>query len=269
MRDKTAPITILFFGDIVGRVGRKGLAKIIPELKREYRPDLIIANGENMAHGQKITEKTLTSVLESGVDVVTSGDHHRTEEEIRNLTRSFPTSFLRPANLPPRVPGKGIIKKRVRSHTVIIVNLLGRVFMRLNPDCPFRTLDRILAEHKEHAIVFVDFHAEATSEKVALGWHADGRISAIIGTHTHVPTADARILPRGTGYCTDAGMTGARDSVIGTEKDIILFNFLTQLSEPHDIPTKGVAQINAVLVAVNPKTGSCTAIQRVDREVEI
>lgn len=259
---------ILFFGDIVGRMGRHALARILPELRSEFSPDIVIANGENMAHGQKITPKTLTEILASGVDIVTSGDHHKSLEELAELSALSPF-ILRPANYPPAVPGTGSLIYSSHGIDLLVINLMGRVFMKHALDCPFRTLDAILAQYPSVRNIFIDFHAEATSEKIALGWHADGRASAVAGTHTHVPTADARILPGGTAYLSDAGMVGPRDGVLGVSKQAIITSFLTQISHIHEIPERGISQINAVLIETNNETGKAISITRVDRELEI
>lgn len=261
---------ILFFGDIVGRIGRHALAELLPQYRDDLQPDLIVANGENMAHGQKITPRTMREVLDSGVDIITSGDHHRTTAELDVLAHEYPRQLVRPANYPEGTPGKGALKVKVGKKDVLIVNLQGRVFMKHDLDCPFRTLDRYLSEHPKVKHVIVDFHAEATSEKVAMGWHARGRVSAVLGTHTHVPTADARILPdSGTAHVSDVGMVGARDGVIGVNRDVIVNNFLTQIPEPHDVPEHGMARACGVLVTLNDSTGKAESIERVDREIEI
>lgn len=260
---------ILFFGDIVGRIGRESIARVLPDMRGKYDPDIVIANGENMAHGQKITPKTLKQVIEAGVDVVTSGDHYKGNDNLDELFSFFPNQLIRPANYPPSVPGDGAVLWRRNDQTLLIVNLIGRVFMGQDNDDPFRALDDILKEYENINHVFIDFHAEATSEKVALGWYADGRVSSLVGTHTHVPTADARILPGGTAYVSDVGMVGARDAVIGVDKDIIIKRFLTQLNYEHDIPEHGIARVNAVFITLDDTTGKAISIERVDRETEI
>lgn len=262
---------ILFFGDIVGKLGRRALATILPHAREELRPDAIIVNGENLAHGMGITRKTLNEILSLNIDVVTSGNHISDKDEFTAILTERESRVIRPANYPPGVPGSGMCTIPVGSRSLTVINLMGRVFMSENLDCPFRTLDALLkspdAEHSN--AVIVDFHAEATSEKTALGWYADGRVSALLGTHTHVPTADARVLTAGTAYVSDVGMVGGRDGVIGVEKQGPLKGFLTQLSTKLEVLESGVAQVNAVLIDIDPASRRATAIQRFDREVSI
>jgi len=262
---------ILFFGDIIGRIGRQAIAKVLPELKKKYEPDLVIANAENLAHGIGITEKTIKEVADAGIDVFTSGNHIWDKTEAEQVMQGKKLVLLRPANYPPGVAGIGHKLLEIGTKKILIINLLGRVFFKEDFDCPFRKIDEILKEYKNTKLngVIVDFHAEATSEKNALGWHTDGRVSAILGTHTHVPTADAKILPQGTAYVTDVGMVGARDSVIGATKEPVLKRFLYQLSDALDIPEEGLCQVNAVLIDVDTKTGLAKKIERLDLEVKI
>ncbi|MFA4873391.1 MAG: TIGR00282 family metallophosphoesterase [Patescibacteria group bacterium] len=262
---------ILFFGDIVGKLGRRALATVIPEARESLQPDAIIVNGENLAHGMGITRKTLTEILTLGIDAVTSGNHISDKDEFTAILTERESRVIRPANYPPGVPGSGMCTIPVGSRTLTVINLMGRVFMSENLDCPFRTLDTLLqsAEVKQSNAIIVDFHAEATSEKTALGWYADGRVSALLGTHTHIPTADARILTDGTAYVTDVGMVGGRDGVIGVERQGPLKGFLTQLSTKFEVLESGVAQINAVLIDIDPASRRATAITRFDREISI
>ena len=262
---------ILFFGDIVGKIGRRALGAMLPAAREELKPDLVIANGENMAHGMGITRKTLAEVLAAGVDVVTSGNHISDKDECADILAESSSHVIRPANYPPAVPGKGVITVPVGARTVAVINLLGRVFMYEHPDCPFRMLDEILKtpDVKAASAVIVDMHAEATSEKCALGWYADGRVTAVVGTHTHVPTADARILSEGTAYVTDIGMTGGRDGVIGVSREGPMKGFLTQLNAKFEVVEHGIAQVNAVVIDCDPSTGRAQGITRYDREVEI
>jgi len=262
---------ILFFGDVVGKIGRKAIVKILPELKKEYEPDLIIANGENIAHGVGVTEKTLQELINAGVEVFTSGNHIFDKPEADQILANQAIKIVRPANYPPMVAGKEYLTVSVGSREVLIINLLGRVFMRENFDCPFRKIDQILEATKslKPSAVIVDFHAEATSEKVALGWYLDGRVSAVLGTHTHVPTADAKLLPQKTAYVSDVGMVGATDSVIGVKKEPIIANFLQQTGATMDIPEEGETQVNAVMIEVDPSTGLAVNIFRVDKMVKV
>ncbi len=252
---------ILAIGDIVGRPGRQAVNKFVGGLRDEYSLDLVIANGENAAGGFGLTPATAQELLGGGIDVLTSGNHIWAQKEIiPYLDDELP--ILRPLNYPAGVPGRGYLKKG----PVLVVNLIGRTFMT-NYDCPFRTMDALLAELKPRPpVIIVDFHAEATSEKVALGRYLDGRVSAVLGTHTHVGTIDTHILPGGTAYVTDIGMTGPTDSVIGDDADAVIRRFLTML--PHHLSVgKGRPVLNAVMVAIDEKSGRATAIERVTREL--
>jgi hypothetical protein len=252
-------LKILGIGDIIGKPGRRAVEALLPGLVREYGIDLTIGNGENAAGGLGLTPSTAQELLDSGIDVITSGNHIWAHKEIiPYLDASLP--FLRPLNYPPMAPGRGYLFK----NNVLIVNLIGRVFIG-NFDCPFRTMDQLLAEFKDKTnVVVVDFHAEATSEKVAMGRYLDGRISAVFGTHTHVGTIDARILPRGTAYVTDIGMVGPMDSVIGDDMDSVIDRFLTQIPSRLSVG-KGKVSFDAVLVEVNEETGRAVNIERIRR----
>lgn len=251
---------VLFIGDVVGQPGRRALTELLPALRRELTIDVIVANGENAAAGRGLTSKTAREMFSAGVDIISSGNHIWDQREfVEDLDSNKP--ILRPANYPPGTPGRGIL----RCKGLTVLNLQGRTFMA-NIDCPFRTADALLQDQGE-APVLVDMHAEATSEKMALGWYLDGRVSAVLGTHTHVPTADSRILPRGTAFISDAGMTGARDSVLGFEISASHRLFLTQL--PTRLPVADKCEtvvLNSVLVDIDDQTGKATAIQRIDRE---
>lgn len=266
-------IKILFFGDVVGKIGRHGLKKILPTLKKKYKPDLVIANGENLAHGLGVTKKILIEIKGAGVDFLTSGNHIWKKKEIEEIFKDpeWQDFVIRPANWPEGVPGEGAKLLKVGKFFVLVINLMGRVFIGQDLDCPFRKLDEILAQYKGKKInaILVDIHGEATSEKVAMGWYADGRVSAVLGTHTHVGTADAKILPQGTAHITDAGMVGAKDSVIGMRKEQPLAGFLTQLPQAFEPPEKGEVIINAVYLEIDPKTKKAKKIQRVDLETEV
>ncbi len=267
MPDKN--IKILFFGDVVGKIGRRALKKIIPKLKKKLAPDFIIANVENLAHGIGITAKTLQEVEEAGVNFFTSGNHIWKKEEAKKIL-SENKNIIRPANY-PKGEGQGWQIVKIKDYSFLIVNLLGRTFIEAELTNPFKVIDEILEKNKKENLggVIVDFHAEATSDKVALGWHLDGRVSAVIGTHTHIPTADAKILPQGTAYVTDVGMVGATDSVLGVVKENILNKFVFETNKVHEIPEKGNCTVNAVLITINPKTGQAAAIKRVDEEIKI
>jgi len=255
-------VLILAVGDIIGSPGRQAVRELLPGLREQYGLDLVIANGENVAGGLGLTSTTARELLDVGVDVLTSGNHIWAQKEIiPYLDGEMP--ILRPLNYPPGVPGRGfIINSRV-----MVVNLIGRTFIG-NFDCPFRAMDRLLAEisHRPPVIV-VDFHAEATSEKVAMGQYLDGRVSAVLGTHTHVGTIDTQLLPQGTAYVTDIGMTGPVDSVIGDDTEAVLQRFLTII--PHRLSVgRGKKILNAVLVSVDENSGKALSIDRISREVK-
>ncbi len=254
---------ILLVGDVIGRPGRRAVERLLPGLKDEYGINLVIANGENAAGGLGLTRATAEELLGSGVDILTSGNHIWVQKEIiPHLDGDLP--ILRPLNYPPGVPGRGFLVKG----KTLVVNLIGRTFIG-NFDCPFRAIDELLEEFTDRPpIVVIDFHAEATSEKAALAWYLDGRVSAVLGTHTHVGTIDARILPRGTAFITDVGMTGPIHSVIGDDVESVINRFLTQM--PHHLSVgKGNAIFNSVLVEVEEKTGRAITITRIDKEVGV
>ena len=254
---------ILMVGDVIGRPGRRAARALLPGLRQEYAIDLIIANGENAAGGIGITTQTADELFESDVDVITSGNHIWAQREIIPALDSS-SAILRPLNYPQGVPGHGYFIKG----EAMVVNLIGRTFIG-NFDCPFRAIDQLLEDlaDEKPPIIIVDFHAEATSEKVAMGWYLDGRVSAVLGTHTHVGTIDARLLPKGTAHITDVGMTGPIDSVIGDDIDTVLTRFLTQL--PYRISVgKGSVILNSVLVEIEETTGRAKHIQRIDREFD-
>ena len=253
---------ILLIGDIIGRPGRQTVHKFLPGLRQQYGLDMVIANAENAAGGFGVTPSIARELLHAGIDVLTSGNHIWAQKEIIPcLDSEMP--ILRPFNYPPGVPGRGYI---IIGQTMV-VNLIGRTFMN-NFDCPFRAMDKLLAELKHKPpIIIVDFHAEATSEKVALGWYLDGRVSAVLGTHTHVGTIDARLLPKGTAYVTDVGMAGPLDSVIGDDSEAVIQRFLTIM--PHRLSVgKGKSILNAIMVDVAEDSGRAVSIERICRETE-
>jgi len=254
-------LRILAVGDIIGKPGRNAVKEILPGLCDEHNIDLVIGNGENAAGGLGLTPGTADELFDSGIDVITSGNHIWAYNEIVPYLDSEP-AILRPLNYPPMNPGRGYLLK----NNVLIVNLVGRVFMT-HVDCPFRAMDQLLAEFQHKSIpIIVDFHAEATSEKVAMGKYLDGRVSAVLGTHTHVGTVDAHILPGGTGYVTDIGMVGPTDSVIGDDPDSVIKRFLTQIPSRLSVG-KGEVGFDAILVEVDEKTGKAAGIQRIRKVV--
>ena len=254
---------ILAIGDIIGKPGRQAVSELLPGLRQQYGLDLVIANSENIAGGLGVTLTTARELLEAGVDVLTSGNHIWAHKEIiPYLDSEMP--ILRPLNYPPGVPGRGYILK----NHAMVVNLIGRTFID-NFDCPFRAMDQLLAEIKpKPPIIIVDFHAEATSEKMAMGRYLDGRVSAVLGTHTHVGTIDAQLLPQGTAYVTDIGMTGPINSIIGDTTETVLQRFLTII--PHRLSVgQGKVMFDAVLVKVDDKSGKAVNIDRIHQEIEL
>jgi metallophosphoesterase (TIGR00282 family) len=253
-------MNILMLGDVFGEPGRAALQKTLRRLKDEHRIDFTVVNVENAAAGFGVTPQLARGILELGVDVMTSGNHIWDRKEIVEFI-GRENLLLRPANFPPGTPGAGYVTVKAGPHRVAVLNLMGRVFM--NPiDCPFQKADEIIPElRRETPIVLVDMHAEATSESVAMGWYLDGRVSAVVGTHRHVQTADERVLPGGTAYITDLGMTGPVDSVIGVDKDLILQRFLTQMPIRFE-PARGPAAVCGVVVTVDPETGRASEIRR-------
>ncbi len=253
-------MNILMVGDVFGEPGRAAVKKLLPRLREEHRADFAVVNVENAAAGFGVTPQIAREILDHGADVMTSGNHIWDRKEIvEYITRE--NLLLRPANFPAGTPGVGHVTVKAGPHRVAVLNLMGRVFM--SPiDCPFRKADTVVAElRKETSIILVDMHAEATSESVAMGWYLDGRVSAVVGTHRHVQTADERLLPRGTAYITDIGMTGPIDSVIGVDTDIILQRFLTQMPVRFE-PARGPVALHGVLITVDPETGRASDIRR-------
>ncbi len=253
---------VLVVGDVIGRPGRRAVGALLPGLRQQHGLDLVIANAENVAGGLGLTSTTAKALFDAGVDVLTSCNHIWAQKEIiPYLDSEMP--ILRPLNYPPGVPGRGYLL----SGQAMVVNLMGRTFIG-NFDCPFRAMDKLLAELKpKPPVIIVDFHAEATSEKMAMGRYLDGRVSAVLGTHTHVGTIDAQLLPQGTAYVTDIGMTGPIDSVIGDDAEAVLRRFLTMM--PHRLSVgKGKTIFNAVVVRVDDNSGRAISIDRIYHEVE-
>jgi len=258
---------VLMIGDVIGRPGRRLLSQFLPTLRDEEQLDFVIANGENAAGGKGITPDTMHELFKAGVDVIVGGNHIWQNREVFSIIDSEPR-LLRPANFPDDagIPGRGHAYYDVpgKNLRVGVVSLLGRVFMKAL-DCPFRVGKRVVGElQKRTPLIFVDIHAEATSEKNAMGWYLDGEATAVVGSHTHIPTADERVTEKGTAYVTDLGMTGPYDSVIGVKKEIILHHFLTNLPVKHEIAT-GDPQFHAVLITCDEKSGRATGIRRIRR----
>ena len=256
-------------GDIVGRPGRRAVRSLVPGLRHELDLDVVIANAENAAGGKGLTLRTANELLGAGVDVLTSGNHIWAQKEIfPYLDGELP--IVRPLNYSPYTPGRGYLvwsKTRPSKGQVLIINLAGRTFMG-DADCPFRAMDQLLEEFQDRpSVIVVDFHAEATSEKNAIGLYLDGRVSAVLGTHTHVGTVDARILPKGTAFITDIGMVGPADSVIGDDAEAVIHRFLTQM--PHRLTVgEGPPLFNSVLIEIEQSTGRAISITRIDRGVD-
>lgn len=268
-------LKILFIGDIIGKIGRETIKKLLPKIKKEESPDLIIANAENIAHGTGVTRDTLVELTVAGVNLFTAGDHAFKNSGQLDVYSDAKFSIIRPANFSANAPGQGYKIITLKNINVLIINLIGRVFMAMDYDCPFRAIDEILAnikhgiDRKKISAIIVDIHAEATSEKVALKYYLEGRASAVLGTHTHIMTADAEISSQGTAFITDIGMVGFADGCIGVDKEDIIKIFLTQIKQPHTIPEKGRAIFNAVLINIDSKTGQAKNIKPITKFVEI
>ncbi|OGX39937.1 MAG: metallophosphoesterase [Omnitrophica WOR_2 bacterium RIFCSPLOWO2_01_FULL_41_12] len=259
-------MNILFIGDIVGSPGREAIQKLLPALTKEYKLDFVIANAENAAGGSGITPRVAEELFAAGVNVLTSGDHIWKKREIFEMIAQE-ERILRPANFPAGAPGRGFSLFTSRKGLKVgVVNVNGRVFMEAL-ECPFKTSLRAQEElSKETKIIIVDIHAEATSEKVALGWYLDGRVSAVLGTHTHIQTADEKILPKGSAYITDVGMTGPCDSVIGRRIEDVLERFLTQIPIRFEVARENV-QLQGAVLDIDEDTGKARSITRIQKKL--
>lgn len=253
-------IRVLFLGDVIGKPGRQAVEHYIRQVDADFK----IMNGENIAGGIGITPKLALEMLASGVDLITTGNHVWKKKEILPFLMEE-KRVLRPLNYPPGTPGFGYTVLSRNGKKLGVANIEGRIFMN-TLECPFRAMEELLAEVNGAVPVMVDFHAEATSEKIAMGWFLDGKAAAVFGTHTHVQTADERVLPKGTGYITDAGMTGPADSVIGMDKKNVLERFLTQLPHKWEVGREDV-EVQGVFFTVDSDTGRCTSIRRVKEKV--
>jgi metallophosphoesterase (TIGR00282 family) len=249
-------------GDVVGKLGRRTVSAVLPEIRSEHSIDFVVANGENAAGGRGLTPQTASDLFKAGVDVITSGNHVWENREVYPLLQSD-APIVRPWNYPEGTPGRGALQH----NGVGVVNLMGRTFMGLQLDCPFRGADRALPGLQTSTVRLVDMHAEATSEKIAIGYYLDGRVSAVVGTHTHIPTSDTRVLPKGTAYVTDLGMVGALNSVLGMQYEPVLERFLTQLPNRFGPVETGPAIFNSVRIDIDEDTGRARSIERLDREV--
>jgi len=254
------PVTVLCVGDVFGEPGRRAIETLLPKLKKRYEVDVAVVNVENAAAGAGVTPANAKAFLEHGADVMTSGNHIWDKKEIIDYIPKE-NLLLRPANYPPGTPGSGSIVVKAGPHKVAVLNMMGRVFLPLL-DCPFRKADEEVPRlRQETPIIVVDMHCEATSESQAMGWYLDGRVSAVVGTHRHVQTADERILPKGTAYITDLGLTGPTDSVIGVDPEIALRRFLTQMPNRFE-PAKGPVALHGVVIRIDPETGQGLSIER-------
>ncbi|OGF25821.1 hypothetical protein A2303_07585 [Candidatus Falkowbacteria bacterium RIFOXYB2_FULL_47_14] len=265
-------MNILFIGDIVGKIGRETVARVLPEIKRDHKIDLVIANAENSAHGAGITGDTIKELEEAGVNFFTTGDHAFDNKKHPGIFDEH-DNIIRPANYSRRAPGRGYAVVTVKDKKILIISLIGRVFMSGNHECPFHKLDEILANtdllDKKLSGIIIDIHAETTSEKINMGHYAAGRVSAVLGTHTHIMTADNKILSGGTAYITDAGMVGAAEESLGIAKEGTLKTFLTQIKQPHVIPEKGLAIFNSVLIVINSKNYQAKTIKPITKFINI
>ncbi len=254
------PITVLCVGDVFGEPGRRAIEALLPKIKKQYDVDVAVVNVENAAAGAGVTPPMAKAFLAHGADVMTSGNHIWDKKEIVEYIVKE-NLLLRPANYPPGTPGTGSIVVKAGPHKVAVLNMMGRVFLP-NLDCPFRKADEEIPRlRQETPIIVVDMHCEATSESQAMGWYLDGRVSAVVGTHRHVQTADERILPKGTAYITDLGLTGPTDSVIGVDPAIALQRFLTQMPNRFE-PAKGPAALHGAVIRIDPETGRGLSIER-------
>ena len=253
---------ILMVGDVIGRPSRAAFAKYTPKLRQEKKVDLVVVNGENSAEGRGVTKKTMDELLLGGADVVTGGNHIWDKKEVLQFIDDEPY-LLRPANYPTGVPGKGACVYPLRGKNVGVMNLSGRAFMQ-ELDCPFQRVEDLLRELSgECDVLLLDFHAESTSEKMAMGWYLDGRVNAVVGTHTHIQTADERILPQGTAYITDLGMVGPWNSVLGVKTEIILQKFTTAMPCRFDLEESGPMVYSALIVDIDDSTNRTTAVERI------
>ena len=254
------PVTVLCVGDVFGEPGRKAVQTLLPRLRKQYEVDLAVVNVENAAAGFGVTPLIARTFLDQGVDVMTSGNHIWDRKEVIGYIVKE-NLLLRPANYPPGTPGTGSVVVKAGPHKVAVLNMMGRVFLP-HLDCPFRKADEEIPRLRQDTpIIVVDMHSEATSEAQAMGWYLDGRVSAVVGTHRHVQTADERLLPQGTAFITDLGMTGPVDSVIGVEPELAISRFLTQMPNKFE-PAKGPAALHGAVIRIDPDTGRALSIER-------
>lgn len=261
---------LIFFGDVVGKAGRKAVTQVLPLWREKYQPDLVAANIDNVAHGRGFTEKTVKEFLNLGIDILTGGDHVFDNSQANEMLAVADLPILRPANFKSELPGTGYKIITVGSRRFLFIHLLGQVFITEDLTSPFKVVDEILQQFSNDgdiAGIFVDVHAEATSEKVALGWYLDGRVTGVLGTHTHIATADETVLPKQTAYISDIGMVGATHSVIGVRIEDSLEHFLTAKPGKFEPVEQGEIIINAVMVDFNSKNKSATSISRLTQKI--
>lgn len=268
----STPLRLLFIGDVVGRAGRRAVNKTLPALRQELQLDVVLMNAENLAHGNGITKETITEMLNCGVDFFTSGNHIWDNKAGVDYLQRGDAKVLRPANFPAINPGRGIAEVEIGTKRILVINLLGQVFMPQQVNSPFAAVDDLLAHRNlnDYQAVLIDFHAEATSEKQALAWYCDGRASLVVGTHTHVPTADLRTLPNGTGLVCDLGCVAPANSIIGADKQKVLKRFLTQTPvalSPADDETEVL--FYSVYAEIDPDTRRTVKLARVDRTIQL
>ena len=256
-------IKILAFGDVVGKPGRKSLLDHVSVLRKKYGADLVIANGENSAGGSGIDEKCATEIHNAGVDVITLGDHTWQKKEIYSYLEDEKNKCIRPANYPEGAPGKGYTILKVKDKNVAVINLIGRVFIQQFVDCPFQTVDRLLEGAVANAdIIICDMHAEATSEKLAMAHYLDGRVSFVFGTHTHIQTADEQILPNGTGYITDLGMCGPKNSVLGLSTQVSIDRFITGMKHSYELG-EGKGTVSGIFAEIDTDSKKTIKVERI------
>lgn len=253
---------VMLVGDVIGRPGRRAFRKYVQQLRREKAIDVVIANGENSAAGKGLTRTSLDELYSGGADIVTTGNHVWDKKDVLEFIDQEPF-LIRPANYPEGTPGKGYCLYPFKAKTIGVMNLSGRSFMPAL-DCPFQKVDALLREiQKQCDIIFLDFHAETTSEKMAMGWYLDGRVNGVVGTHTHIQTADERILPRGTAYITDLGMVGPWNSVLGVQTDKIIYKFTTGMPVRFEVEAEGPQVFSAVIVEIDDKSNQTLGIERI------
>lgn len=260
---------ILVFGDVFGRPGREAIAKILPRWKKEFSPNLTIVNGENLSHGKGISETTIQEMRSAGVDIITGGNHTLEGKNAAELLQDMSQPLIRPINFIASLPGRGFIRFNISGTEVLIINAIAQSHMKMHYESPYYAIEKLLEENavkEKTKVIILDWHAETTSEKMAMGWWLDGKVSLVYGTHTHTPTADERILPKGTGFISDIGMTGPHRSVIGEDIERRIQIMMYQTLAKPDVAEAPPYEINAILVEIDPATGKAGEIKRL-REI--